>query len=151
MLNYIDYFRVRIMIYFNSNIIKAIFLVLSIQVLLAGITSHLLLKQQNKLNLVINTIYSESNLSFQNNRNENHKDTTDENSDQDKKMMTDKDDSSEQTETSLFSKVIDQETPLHFKFSFSQTELVKFLYFNSKNKIQFHPEFSTPPPKNTQA
>ena len=140
------------MIYFNSNILRSFFLVLSIQVLIAGIPMPLLLTQQNKLSIVAYVGNTESECSNKNNnKHSNQKNTPEKESDLDKQMMTDEDDSSERTEFSSFSKVIDQETAIHYNFNFSRTELIKFLQFNSKDKIQFHPEFSTPPPKNTQA
>ena len=62
-------------------------------------------------------------------------------------MLTDEDNSSEQTESSSFSKVVDQESTAHFDFTISNLTLVKFIHFNSKDKVLFHPEFTTPPPQ----
>ncbi len=62
-------------------------------------------------------------------------------------MLSDKDDSSEQAESFSYFKIIDQETSVHFDFNISNLELVRFMNFNTKHKVLFHPEFSTPPPK----
>ncbi len=37
------------------------------------------------------------------------------------------------------------------EFIFFKQQNLNFLLYNTKNKIQFHPEFSTPPPKNLVA
>jgi hypothetical protein len=70
----------------------------------------LLLTQQNKLSIVAYVGNTESECSNKNNnKHSNQKNTPEKESDLDKQMMTDEDDSSEQTEFSSFSKVIDQE------------------------------------------
>ncbi len=62
-------------------------------------------------------------------------------------MLSDEDNSAEETESQSFSKVVDQETIAHFDFTIFNLTLVKFIHFNSKYKVLFHPEFTTPPPK----
>jgi hypothetical protein len=112
----------------------------------------LFLMQQNKLNLALTSCHLGSSYAIdRTNSQESQKDKFDKKSILDKQLISDEDEGSEQTEFSSFSKVIDQETAIYINFNFSRAESVKFLHYNSKDKVQYHPEFSTPPPKNLQA
>lgn len=42
-------------------------------------------------------------------------------------------------------------TPFHNEFVFAGILNTEFVLYNTRHKIQFHPEFSTPPPKNLLA
>lgn len=104
-----------------------IFAVLSMQILLTGIAMPLIMGNN------LNVEYSSS-------EKEQKKDSNNH-------IPVNEDEAEGQFEVSNFVKVIDQISATHFSFESSASETVKFVLYNSKDKIQFHPEFSTPPPK----
>lgn len=111
---------------FKFNLVRILFFLMSIQVMFASVNLPLFFN--------ISTTFSAS---------ENSSKKVDPNN----QMLSDNDDSSEQNESFSYFKIVDQETSAHFNFNICNLELVKFIYFNTKHKVLFHPEFSTPPPK----
>lgn len=118
----------------KTSIIRVVFFMMSIQLVLTGAVMPLITTNASGSFIVNITSHSTPEPSSKK-------------QDASNQDFSDEDDNTAQTESFDYAKIIDQDSTVHFDFNITKLELVKFIYFNSKDKVLFHPEFSTPPPK----
>lgn len=111
---------------------KAIYILLCLQILLVSIPYLSFQSNGNALGVLVKKGAEKKHL----------------NNPSDKEDLPEKEDESKDEQNKVENKILNAH---HKELALCYFQKTEFEFYNSKNKIQFHPEFSTPPPKQHSA